>query len=480
MDPAHASLFTPTATRVAERSRLSLVDKIWNDHVVEDLGDGYSLLHVDRHLVHDLGGPGAFHELEKRGLAMASPELHFAVPDHVVSSAPGRKGSEHDWAHRLIDGLRKGTAKRGIRLFDLGQPGQGIVHVIGPELGLSLPGTLIVCGDSHTATHGALGALAWGIGASEIVHVMATQCLVQKKPKQMLVRFEGKLANGVEAKDLILWLIGQLGASAGTGYAVEYRGDAVSAMSMEARMTLCNMSIEWGARIGIIAPDEKTFSYLEHKSFSPKGAMWEQALGCWQGLRSDELARFDHHEVLDVAAVGPQITWGTSPEQCIAVDGRIPDPAGEQDPLRAQAMQDALRYMGLRAGDAIAGTPIDRVFIGSCTNGRLSDLRLAAEAIGSGRVADRVQAWVVPGSFEVARQAQAEGLDRRFKQAGFQWREPGCSLCVGANGEQLRPKERSVSTSNRNFVGRQGPGARTHLANPYTAAKCAIAGAITA
>ncbi|NBO95354.1 MAG: 3-isopropylmalate dehydratase large subunit [Betaproteobacteria bacterium] len=480
MNEANTPLFAQTSNQVVERSHFSIVDKIWNAHVVEDLGDGYSLLHVDRHLIHDLGGPGAFHELEKRGLTMASPELNFAVPDHVVSTAPGRKGSEHDWANRLIEGLRSGTAKRGIRLFDLGQPGQGIVHVIGPELGLSLPGTIIVCGDSHTATHGAVGALAWGIGASEMVHVMATQCLVQKKPKQMLVRFEGSLAKGVVAKDLILWLIGQLGASAGTGYAVEYRGDVVSAMGMEARMTLCNMSIEWGARIGIIAPDDTTFSYLEHKACSPKGAMWERALAYWQGLKSDEHAGFDRHEVLDLAALGPQITWGTSPEHCIAIDGRIPDPADERDPLRAQAMQDALAYMGLRAGDAIAGTAIDRVFIGSCTNGRLSDLRVAAEAIGSGRVADRVQAWVVPGSFEVARQAQAEGLDRRFKQAGFQWREPGCSLCVGANGEQLRPKERSVSTTNRNFVGRQGPGARTHLANPITAAKSAIAGVIAA
>ena len=463
-----------------KRSGLSIIDRIWNDHIVEDLGDGYSLLHVDRHLVHDLGGPGAFYELEKRGLEIASPELTFAVPDHVVSSAPGRKGSEHDWANKLIDGLRLGTAKRSIRLFDVGKPGQGIVHVIGPELGLSLPGTLIVCGDSHTATHGAMGALAFGIGASEIVHVMATQCLVQKKPKQMQLRFEGHLAPGVEAKDLILWLISQLGASAGSGFAVEYVGDVIAAMPMEARMTLCNMSIEWGARIGLIAPDDTTFSYLENRPFSPKGLHWEQAIKHWQDLSSDKQARFDRYETLNIATIRPQITWGTSPEQCIAIDGRIPDPAHASDASRAQAIQDALDYMGLRAGAAIAGTPIDRVFIGSCTNGRLSDLRRAAEAIGSGRVANRVEAWVVPGSYEVAQQAQAEGLDRRFKDAGFQWREPGCSLCVGANGEQLKPKERSVSTSNRNFVGRQGPGARTHLASPYTAVRSALAGVIAA
>lgn len=461
-----------------DRFGLTIIDRIWNDHIVEDLGDGYSLLHVDRHLVHDLGGPGAFYELEKRGLEIAAPELTFAVPDHVVSSAPGRMGSEHDWANKLIDGLRLGTAKRSIRLFDVGKPGQGIVHVIGPELGLSLPGTLIVCGDSHTATHGAMGALAFGIGASEIVHVMATQCLVQKKPKQMQLRFEGHLAPGVEAKDLILWLISQLGASAGSGYAVEYVGDVIAAMPMEARMTLCNMSIEWGARIGLIAPDDTTFSYLENRLFSPKGPHWEQAIKHWQDLSSDKQARFDRHETLNIATIRPQITWGTSPEQCIAIDGRIPDPAHASDASRAQAIQDALDYMGLRAGAAIAGTPIDRVFIGSCTNGRLSDLRRAAEAIGSGRVANRVEAWVVPGSYEVAQQAQAEGLDRRFKDAGFQWREPGCSLCVGANGEQLKPKERSVSTSNRNFVGRQGPGARTHLASPYTAVRSALAGVI--
>ena len=463
-----------------KRSGLSIIDRIWNDHIVEDLGDGYSLLHVDRHLVHDLGGPGAFYELEKRGLEIAAPELTFAVPDHVVSSAPGRMGSEHDWANKLIDGLRLGTAKRSIRLFDVGKPGQGIVHVIGPELGLSLPGTLIVCGDSHTATHGAMGALAFGIGASEIVHVMATQCLVQKKPKQMQLRFEGHLAPGVEAKDLILWLISQLGASAGSGYAVEYVGDVIAAMPMEARMTLCNMSIEWGARIGLIAPDDTTFSYLENRLFSPKGPHWEQAIKHWQDLSSDKQARFDRYETLNIATIRPQITWGTSPEQCIAIDGRIPDPAHASDASRAQAIQDTLDYMGLRAGAAIAGTPIDRVFIGSCTNGRLSDLRRAAEAIGSGRVANRVEAWVVPGSYEVAQQAQAEGLDRRFKDAGFQWREPGCSLCVGANGEQLKPKERSVSTSNRNFVGRQGPGARTHLASPYTAVRSALAGVIAA
>ncbi|MFN4963700.1 MAG: 3-isopropylmalate dehydratase large subunit [Burkholderiales bacterium] len=463
-----------------ERFGLTIIDRIWNDHIVEDLGDGYSLLHVDRHLVHDLGGPGAFYELEKRGLEIAAPELTFAVPDHVVSSAPGRMGSEHDWANKLIDGLRLGTAKRSIRLFDVGKPGQGIVHVIGPELGLSLPGTLIVCGDSHTATHGAMGALAFGIGASEIVHVMATQCLVQKKPKQMQLRFEGHLAPGVEAKDLILWLISQLGASAGSGFAVEYVGDVIAAMPMEARMTLCNMSIEWGARIGLIAPDDTTFSYLENRLFSPKGPRWEQAIKHWQDLSSDKQARFDRHETLNIATIRPQITWGTSPEQCIAIDGRIPDPAHASDASRAQAIQDTLDYMGLRAGAAIAGTPIDRVFIGSCTNGRLSDLRRAAEAIGSGRVANRVEAWVVPGSYEVAQQAQAEGLDRRFKDAGFQWREPGCSLCVGANGEQLKPKERSVSTSNRNFVGRQGPGARTHLASPYTAVRSALAGVIAA
>jgi 3-isopropylmalate/(R)-2-methylmalate dehydratase large subunit len=459
---------------MAERT---LFDKLWDEHVVADLGDNAYLLHVDRHLLHDLGGSRGLLDLKERGLKVHSPHLTFATPDHAISSAPGRAGTS-DIGLRLLQALRDETRDAGIRMFDVGQPGQGIVHVIGPELGLSLPGSLLVCGDSHTCTHGGMGTLAFGIGSSELSHVLATQTLVQRRPKTMRVRFEGAMRPGVLAKDLILRLIGEIGAAGGTGYAVEYAGDAIRRMPVEGRLTICNLSIELGAKMGFIAPDDTTFAYLAGRPFAPPGAAWDRALVAWRELRSDPGAHFDREVVIDVGAIAPQITWGTSPEHVIAVDQRIPDPASVADPVRRRAMEAALDYMGLSPGTPIAGTKIDWVFIGSCTNSRLSDLREAA-AIAKGRhVAPGVTAWVVPGSESVKREAEAEGLDRVFVAAGFAWREPGCSMCLAANGETVPPGQRSVSTSNRNFVGRQGPRARTHLASPAMAAAAAIAGAI--
>jgi 3-isopropylmalate/(R)-2-methylmalate dehydratase large subunit len=459
----------------------TLFDKLWDAHVIADLGEGMSLLHVDRHLLHDLSGRGALAELEARGLAVRNPELAYAVPDHLVSTAPGRTGGNAEWSNVHISGLRAGCSKWGIRLFDVNDAEQGIVHVIGPELGLTQPGVLLVCGDSHTSTHGALGALAWGIGSSEIVHVLATQTITQKRPQRMRVNFSGSLGAGVEAKDLILYLIGREGAAAGTGYAVEYAGPVIRAMDMEGRMTLCNLSIEWGAKIGMVAPDECTCEWLKGRVHAPGGGDWELALQHWRTLASDEGARFEREVDVDAAAVRPQITWGTSPQDAIAVDARVPDPAAEPGAARRAAMQAALDYMGLVPGQAIAGTRVDRVFIGSCTNSRLPDLRRAAELVrrAGGRVAPHVRAWVVPGSKQIKSQAESEGLDRIFLEAGFEWREPGCSLCAGANGEFVAPGERCVSTSNRNFVGRQGPRARTHLASPVMAAAAALAGEIT-
>ncbi len=456
----------------------TLFDKLWDSHVIVDFGDRSALLHVDRHLVHDLGGSTAFAELERRGLRVHSPELTFATPDHLVSSAPGRTGSEHRWAADLITGLREGSRKHAIRLFDVNQSGNGIVHVIGPELGLTLPGSLVLCGDSHTSTHGALGALAWGLGASEIAHVLATQTIVQTRPRRMRITIDGELRPGVEAKDLILAIIARLGAAAGTGYAVEYAGPVIECMGIAGRLTLCNMSIEMGARIGMIAPDEVTFEWLKGRRFAPQGAQWDSALASWRELATDPGAQFDREERIDATAIRPQITWGTSPEQAIALDGRVPDPAQAGSAAAAAAIQQALDYMGLQAGQTITGTPINRVFIGSCTNGRLEDLRAAAETVLGSRVAQHVTAWVVPGSEDVRRAAEREGLDRIYTDAGFEWRSPGCSLCVGANGETVAPGQRCVSTSNRNFVGRQGPSARTHLASPIVAAACAVAGCI--
>jgi 3-isopropylmalate/(R)-2-methylmalate dehydratase large subunit len=452
--------------------------KLWDSHVVADLGDDTALLHVDRHILHDLGGSRALLDVKERGLSVHNPELTYATIDHTVTSAPGRHGTIPR-GNELMRALREETAAAGVRLFDVDQPGQGIVHVLGPELGITLPGVLLVCGDSHTCTHGGLGALAFGVGWSELNHVLATQTLVQRRPRTMRVRFEGRPGLGVTPKDLILALIGRVGTDGGTGHAVEYAGSAIRDMSVEGRLTVCNLSVELGAKMGFIAPDEKTFAYLEGRACAPKGALWLRAVEAWRQLPSDPGALFDREVEIDVATIAPQITWGTSPEQVVGIDGRIPDPAAIPDAERRRAVQSALDYMGLKPGEAIAGTPVDWVFIGSCTNSRLSDLRAAAEVVRGRKVDPRVRAWVVPGSEIVKRDATAEGLDRVFLDAGFEWREPGCSMCLASNGEQVPPGQRSVSTSNRNFVGRQGPRARTHLASPAMAAAAAIAGAIT-
>jgi 3-isopropylmalate/(R)-2-methylmalate dehydratase large subunit len=454
-----------------------MLAKIWDQHVIARISDDTDLLHIDRHLLHDLGGSRGLLDLKSRNLPVHNPELTFATPDHAISSAHGRAGTSKTGIE-LLEGLRAETSASGITMFDIDQPGQGIVHVVGPELGLSLPGCLIVCGDSHTCTHGGLGALAFGIGSSELAHVLATQALIQRRPKTMRVKFEGKMSAGVTPKDLILALIGHVGAAGGTGYAVEYAGSAIREMEVEGRFTICNLSIELGAKMGMIAPDEKTYDYVRGRRYAPKGAMWERALAAWRQLPSDTDAVFDREVTTDVTKIIPQVTWGISPEHVIGVDGRIPDPSEISDPARRTAIETALDYMGLKAGAPIMGTPVDWVFIGSCTNSRLSDLRAAAAIARGRKVAAGVRAWVVPGSETVKREAVAEGLDKLFMEAGFEWREPGCSMCLAANGEMLAPGQRSVSTSNRNFIGRQGPQARTHLASPAMAVAAAISGAI--
>jgi 3-isopropylmalate/(R)-2-methylmalate dehydratase large subunit len=458
------------------KSATTLFDKLWDAHVVADLGGGVALLHVDRHFFTDLHSP-EFKLLQDRGLAVRNPEMTFSVADHVVSSAPGRSGGSAQWSETHLKDLREGSRTFRIKLFDANDRDQGIAHVIGPELGITQPGMLILVGDSHTSTHGALGALAFGIGASEGVHVLATQTIVQRRPRRMRVRFDGALGPSVEAKDLILYAIGRLGTAAGAGCAVEYAGSAIAALGIEQRLTVCNLSIEMGAKFGMIAPDAKTADYLHGRPYAPKAAHWDAAVRYWSTLKTDDDAAFDREQAIDVRAIAPQVTWGTSPQDVIAVDAAVPDPLSAADPERRRAMQAALGYMGLAPGP-IAGTAIDWVFIGSCTNARLSDLRTAAAVVRGRKVAPQVRAWVVPGSQGVKRDAESEGLDRIFLAAGFEWREPGCSMCVGANGEVVAPGERCVSTSNRNFVGRQGPGARTHLASPATAAASAIAGAI--
>jgi 3-isopropylmalate/(R)-2-methylmalate dehydratase large subunit len=457
----------------------TLFEKIWDAHVVRDLGGGWSLLHIDRHLLHDLSGPPALAEISRRGLKVHDPELTFAVPDHAVSSAPGRTAQTFELGGRLYDALKGLALKDHIRFFDLGQKGQGIVHVMGPELGLVLPGVTLICGDSHTCTNGALGALAFGVGNSESAHALATQTLRQHKPKLMRIRFDGVLGKGVTPKDVILHLIGSIGVAAGTGCAIEYAGSAIRAMSIEGRLTVCNLTVELGAKYGLIAPDETTFAYLEGHPFAPRDEMFARAVDQWRGLETDESASFDREEIVDASVVAPTVTWGTSPEQSIPIDSLIPAPDAEGDAEKRKANVAALEYMGLAPGKPLEGTKVDWVFIGSCANSRLSDLRAAAELARGRHVADGVTAWVVPGSEQVKRDAEAEGLDRIFREAGFAWREPGCSLCVAANGERVPPGARAVSTSNRNFVGRQGPGARTHLASPAMAVAAAVTGKLT-
>jgi 3-isopropylmalate/(R)-2-methylmalate dehydratase large subunit len=464
-------------TQGLERYGRTMLAKIWDQHVITRISDDTDLLHIDRHLLHDLGGSRGLLDLKSRNLAVHSPELTFATPDHAISSARGRAGTSKIGLE-LLESLRAETSASGITMFDLDQPGQGIVHVIGPELGLSLPGCLIVCGDSHTCTHGGLGALAFGIGSSELTHVLATQALIQRRPKTMRVKFEGRMSAGVTPKDLILALIGHVGAAGGTGYAVEYAGSAIRDMPVEGRLTICNLSIELGAKMGMVAPDDKTYDFVRGRRYAPKGAMWERAVAAWRKLPSDADAVFDREVTIDVNKIIPQITWGISPEHVVGVDGHVPVPADISDPARRTAIETAIDYMGLKPGAPILGTPVDWVFIGSCTNSRMSDLRAAAAIARGRKVAPGVRAWVVPGSETVKREAIAEGLDKLFMEAGFEWREPGCSMCLAANGEVVAPGQRSVSTSNRNFIGRQGPQARTHLASPAMAAAAAISGAI--
>lgn len=456
----------------------TLFDKVWRAHVIKDVAPDVALLHVDRHLIHDLEAGPRLHDLRFAGYKVDRPDLTYATPDHAISSAPDRTTDTNPAGGRLLRDMRRATAEAGIRLFDIGSGKQGIAHVMAPEQGLTLPGTLIVCGDSHTCTHGGFGALAFGIGSSEVGHVLATQALRQRKPKTMRLRFEGRLAPGVTAKDMILYAIGALGTAAGRGFAVEYAGAAVRSLGLDARLTLCNLSIEMGAKIGMVAPDDLVYEYLADKPFAPQGRLFDRAVEYWRTLPSEEEATFDAEHVIDASRVAPQITWGTSPQDVLPVDGRVPDPDAESDVERRQSMQRALQYMGLRPGEPIAGTPVDWVFIGSCANSRITDLREAAAVVDGRHVASGVSAWVVPGSESTKRQAEAEGLDRKFLAAGFEWRAPGCALCLAANGEKVQPGQRCVSTSNRNFVGRQGPGARTHLASPAMAAAAAVAGHI--
>lgn len=456
----------------------TMFDRIWYLHVVAELAGGVSLLHVDRHFIHDLEAGPRLAYLAERGLPVRRPDLTFATPDHAVATVPGRTADTNPQGGVLLHDMRRRTKAAGVKLFDLGEPGQGIVHVIGPELGLTLPGLLIVCGDSHTCTHGGLGALAFGIGSSEVQHVLATQTLRQRRPATMRLTFDGALAPHVTAKDLILHAIGRFGTAAGRGHAIEYAGSAVRALGIEARLTLCNLSIEMGAKIGMVAPDDTSYAYVEGRAYAPKARVLDTAIAAWRALASDDDAVFAKELTIDASTVEPQITWGTSPEDVVAIDGVVPDPEASSDPETRRSRRAALDYMGLVPGQRLEGTPVDWVFIGSCTNSRLSDLREAAALALGRRVSPHVRAWVVPGSENVRREAEAEGLHRVFLDAGFEWREPGCSLCLAANGEVLARGERAVSTTNRNFVGRQGPGARTHIASPAMAVAAAVTGAI--
>lgn len=455
----------------------TLFDKLWDSHVVVDEGDGFALLHVDRQVIVDLNG-AAFPTLDRRGLSVRNPELTFATADHTVETDP-QELAKTPGGSRFVQELREGTARHGIHFFDGGAAGNGIVHVVAPEMGLVLPGMTVTVGDSHTCTNGALGALAWGVGQGEIVHILASQTTRQQRPRTMRIRLEGGPGPGIVAKDIILHLIGKLGVRAGQGYAVEYAGSTIAALPMEGRFTLCNMSVEFGARFGFIAPDETTYAYLRGRPYAPEGEMWARAEAYWRTLPSDPDAQFDREEMIDVSALSPQVTWGNSIDAVLSIEEDIPDPAAEPDPERRAEMLQWLDYMGLAPGRPIEGLPIDRVFIGSCTNSRISDLREAAAIVEGRHVAANVTAIVVPGSALVKRQAEAEGLDTIFKRAGFSWREPGCSMCLGFNGDIARPGERVVSTSNRNFPGRQGPGSRTHLASPLVAAASACTGVIT-
>ncbi|AGA32885.1 3-isopropylmalate dehydratase large subunit [Thioalkalivibrio nitratireducens DSM 14787] len=455
----------------------TLYDKLWQAHVVHEEGDGTALLYIDRHLVHEVTSPQAFEGLRLAGRKLWRSDSVLAVPDHNVPTEHRDAGIADPVSRTQVETLERNVGEFGLKFFPMRDLRQGIVHVIGPEQGATLPGMTVVCGDSHTSTHGALGALAFGIGTSEVEHVLATQCLWQKKSKSMLVRVDGELRPGVTAKDVVLAIIGTIGTAGGTGYAIEFGGSAIRSLSVEGRMTVCNMAIEAGARAGMVAVDEKTIEYVRGRPQAPAGELFERAADVWRQLVSDPDARFDRVVVLDAAAIEPQVSWGTSPEMVVPVSGNVPDPALEKDPVRAEGMRKALKYMGLEPGIPVDGIRPDKVFIGSCTNSRIEDLREAATVVRGRRKADSIKlAMVVPGSGLVKQQAEAEGLDQVFLDAGFEWREPGCSMCLAMNADRLEPGERCASTSNRNFEGRQGQGGRTHLVSPALAAAAAVAG----
>ena len=457
----------------------TLYDKIWENHLVHEQNDGTTLIYVDRHLVHEVTSPQAFEGLRLQKRKVRRPEFTLAVPDHNVPTTDRTKGIDDKESKIQVETLRSNCKEFDIKLFDVNDKRQGIVHIIGPEQGFTQPGTVIVCGDSHTATHGAFGALAFGIGTSEVEHVLATQTLIQKKSKNFRINVNGELPKGVTAKDVILKIIGTIGTAGGTGYVVEFAGDVIRNLSMEERMTVCNMTIEAGARAGLIAPDEKTFDYLKNKSMSPKGENWLKAVKFWKTLFSDKECKFDKEIDIDGQDIEPLVTWGTSPQDVSPVTGVVPDPEKEKNEDRKMAMKRSLEYMGLKANTKISDIRIDKIFIGSCTNGRIEDLRVAAELLKGKKIANNVSAMVVPGSGLVKEQAEKEGLDKIFKEAGFEWREPGCSMCLGMNPDQLKPRERCASTSNRNFEGRQGRGGRTHLVSPGMAIAAAIYGYLT-
>jgi 3-isopropylmalate/(R)-2-methylmalate dehydratase large subunit len=454
----------------------TLFDKIWDRHVVYSGPEGSSLLYIDLHLVHEVTSPQAFEGLRQAKRGVRRTDLTFATLDHNIPTTGNRMLLEDALARTQVEALRKNCADFGVALFDLSAPEQGIVHVIGPELGLTQPGTTIVCGDSHTSTHGAFGALAFGIGTSEVEHVLATQCLVQKKPRSMQVRFSGSTGAGVTAKDLILALIAQIGIDGATGHVVEYAGEAIRVLSMEGRMTVCNMSIEAGARAGMIAPDQTTFDYLKGRKYAPQGPAWDKAEKDWATLKSDPDAKFDSVVEINAAQIAPFVTWGTNPGMSAPVTGEVPDPDGGASDSERNSIARALEYMGLRAHTRIEDIAVDRVFIGSCTNARLEDIRSAARVVKGYRISNSVQGMIVPGSQQVKRAAEQEGLHHIFTEAGFEWRESGCSMCLGMNADRLKPGERCASTSNRNFEGRQGAGGRTHLVSPAMAAAAAVAG----
>ncbi|WP_430911987.1 3-isopropylmalate dehydratase large subunit [Methylobacterium sp. sgz302541] len=454
----------------------TLYDKIWDDHVVDVEPDGSTLLYIDRHLVHEVTSPQAFEGLRVAGRTVRHPEKTLAVVDHNVQTSDRSKGIEDPDSRVQLETLAQNVRDFGIEFYDALDRRQGIVHIIGPEQGFTLPGQTIVCGDSHTSTHGAFGALAHGIGTSEVEHVLATQTLLQRKARNMRVTVDGRLPAGVSAKDIVLAIIGEIGTAGGTGHVIEYAGEAIRSLSMEGRMTVCNMSIEGGARAGLVAPDETTYAYVKDRPKAPKGAAFDAARRYWESLPTDEGAHFDREIRLDAANLPPLVSWGTSPEDVVSVAGSVPDPAGIADENVRQSKEQALAYMGLTPGMRMTDIALDRVFIGSCTNGRIEDLRIVARMVEGRKVHDGVSAMVVPGSGLVKAQAEAEGLDRILKAAGFDWREPGCSMCLGMNPDKLRPQERCASTSNRNFEGRQGPRGRTHLVSPAMAAAAAVAG----